>query len=566
MLTGLSIRDFILAPQIDLDLGGGFTALTGETGAGKSILLQALAFALGGKAKGDLVRAGAETASVTAVFEPKPGHAVRRLLAEKGFSLSADEPLVFRRMARKGGPARGFLNDQPASAALLSEAGALLADIHGQHEGVGLLDSGRHRTLLDAHAGVDGLLAEVVGAWTRWRCAAEARVALEQRLARAAAERSFLMHALDELDALDPEEGESAKLAVSRATMQSGERVSEAIDAAAHALSKANVENALSNAGRSLSRAMALPGLSGEGAGSELAVRIRAACETLERALIETGEARASLDRAAQACDFSPAALEASETRLFALRAAGRKHDVDPDQLPALRKRMRMQLEEIEQSDGALAAAAEAERAGRTQYLDAAGKLSAKREAAGRRLGKMVMGELASLKLEKARFRVSVASKGEDGAGPSGMDDIAFEIATVAGADFAPLARIASGGELARISLALAVCLADASPVGVLVFDEADVGVGGAVAAAIGERLALLGRSRQVLAITHSPQVAAAAARQWRIVRGEAENGSSAKIDMLAPKARREEIARMLSGATVTREARAAADRLLAGA
>jgi DNA repair protein RecN (Recombination protein N) len=226
---------------------------------------------------------------------------------------------------------------------------------------------------------------------------------------------------------------------------------------------------------------------------------------------------------------------------------------------------MRLQLDEIEQSDSALAAAAEAERDGRAAYLDAAGKLTAKREASGRKLAKSVMGELAALKLEKARFRVAVTPRGEEGAAASGMDDIAFEIETVAGAGFAPLAKIASGGELARFSLALAVCLADTSPVETLVFDEADVGVGGAVAAAIGERLAKLGGNRQVLAITHSPQVAAAAARQWRIARREVEGGSSASVDRLAPKERREEIARMLSGAKVTAEARAAADRLLAG-
>jgi DNA repair protein RecN (Recombination protein N) len=351
--------------------------------------------------------------------------------------------------------------------------------------------------------------------------------------------------------------------------MQSSERVADAINSATHMLTKANIENAVANAGRALSRALSLPGLCGEGASSELGLRVRAATEALERALIEAAEARGALDRAAHACDFSPAALEASETRLFALRAAARKHDCDPDQLAALRHRMRLQLDEIEQSDSALAAASEAERAGRAGYLDAASRLSAKREAAGRKLSKYMMEELAALKLEKARFRVAIASRGEAGASQSGMDEIVFEIETVTGAGFAPLAKIASGGELARVSLALAVCLADTSPVETLVFDEADVGVGGAVAAAIGERLARLGEKHQVLAITHSPQVAAAAARQWRISRREADirdgGGASASVDRLAPKERREEIARMLSGARVTAEARAAADRLLAG-
>lgn len=565
MLTVLSIRDFVLVRALDLDLGAGFTALTGETGAGKSILLQALGFALGGRAKSDVVRSGASDASVIAVFEAAPDHPVRALLAQKGLSAPAGEPLVFRRTAKRGGSARGFLNDQPVSAGFLAEAGGLLADIHGQHEGVGLLDVAKHRQLLDAQAGCGALLTEVAQAWSQWRCAAEARTALDARLSRAAAERTWLSHALEELDALDPEAGESARLALSRAAMQSSERVAEAIGGAAAQLTKANVETAIANASRALSRTLGLPGLTGEGAGSDLSLRVRAAIEALERALIEAGEARSLLDRAAEACDFSPAALEASETRLFALRAAARKHDVDPDQLAGLRQRMRAQLDEIEQSDSALAAAEAAERAARTAYLAAAARLTARREAAARKLAKSVMAELAVLKLEKARFRAAVTPKPEAEAGPSGLDEIGFEIETVAGAGFAPLARIASGGELARISLALAVCLAGASPVGTMVFDEADVGVGGAVAAAIGERLARLGVDRQVLAITHSPQVAAAAARQWRIARSEAQGGPSASIDRLAPKERREEIARMLSGAKVTREARAAADRLLAG-
>jgi DNA repair protein RecN (Recombination protein N) len=566
MLTGLAIRDFVLVRALDLDLVEGFTSLTGETGAGKSVLLAALGFALGGRARQDQVRRGAEAASVTASFEVGPRHPARGLLAARGFVLAGEEALVFRRVLKRGGPARGFINDQPASGALMEEAGALLADIHGQHEGHGLMNAGRHRALLDAYGATEALLAETTKAWTAWRCAREARAGLEARLARAAAERSYLAHALEELDALDPEEGETARLALDRATMQSGERIVEAIGSAAQALTRANVETAIANAARAISRALALPGISGEGADSLLAARMRAAGEALERALIEAGEARAALDIAADACDFSPAALEASEARLFALRAAARKHDVDADQLAGLRRRLRLQLDEIEQSDGALAAAGEAERAAEADYVAAAEKLSARREAAGRRLAKAVAGELAPLKLGAARFRVQVGRRDLGEAGPMGLDDVAFEIATQPGADFAPLMRIASGGEMARFSLAISVCLAGSSPCGTLVFDEADVGVGGAVAAAIGERLARLGRERQVLAITHSPQVAAAAARHWRIAKREADGEMATSVEILAAKERREEIARMLSGASVTREARAAADRLLARA
>lgn len=563
MLTGLTIRDFVLVRALDLDPGDGFTALTGETGAGKSILMSALGFALGAKAGQGLIRPGADSASVAASFEVDGGHPVRALLTARGVEEASDEPLVFRRTIKRGGAARAFLNDQAVSAALLEEAGGLLADVHGQHEGLGLLNPSRHRVLLDAYASAGMMLTETSRTWTALRCAQEARAALEARIARAASERTWLLHALEELDALDPQEGETQRLALDRSAMQAGERVAESIDAAAHLITKANVEGALANAARAVSRALGAPGLTEEGASSELAVRMRAACESLERALIEAGEARAALEAASSACEFSPAALEASETRLFALRAAGRKHDVDPDQLAGLRKRMRLQLDEIEHSDGALKATLESEAKAVAAYDAVCAKLTAMREGAARKLAKAVSGELGPLKLERAKFRVTVAPRGE--AGPHGRDDVAFEIETNAGAGFGPLDRIASGGEMARFALAVSVCLAGSSPAGTLVFDEADMGVGGAVAAAIGERLARLGKDRQVLAITHSPQVAAAASRQLKVSKAEAGGETVASVDMLTAKARKEEIARMLAGASVTKEARAAAGRLLAG-
>ena len=564
MLTRLSIRDFVLVRALDLDPGDGFSALTGETGAGKSILMSAFGFALGARAGQGLIRPGADAASVTAAFDAGADHPVRKYLATRGFEDLNDEPLVFRRVVRKGGQARAFLNDRPVSASLLEEAGALLADIHGQHEGLGLLNLSRHRILLDAWAKSELLLAETSRAWTALRCAEEARAALEARIARAASERTWLSHALEELDALDPQEGETQTLALSRATMQAGERVADALESAVHMLSKANVEGALANAGRAVSRALSAPGLTGEGASSELAVRMRAACESLERALIEAGEARSALSSASASCEFSPAALEASETRLFALRAAARKHDVDPDQLAALRRRMRMQLDEIQHSDGTLAVTLEAEAKARLAYDAAAAQLTVKRESAAKKLAKAVSAELAPLKLEKAKFRVAVTPRVE--AGPTGRDDVAFEVETNAGAGFGSLDKIASGGETARFALAVSVCLAGSSPAGTLVFDEADMGVGGAVAAAIGERFARLGKDKQVLAITHSPQVAAAGSRQLKVSKTDAGGETVTSIDMLGAKARKEEIARMLAGASVTKEARAAAGRLLAGA
>lgn len=564
MLTGLSIRDFVLVRHLSLELAEGFTALTGETGAGKSILMTALAFALGGRGGQGLIRPGADVAEVSAAFEAPAGHPVWPMLAARDIAADPAEPLVFRRVIRRGGGARAFLNDRPVSAALIAEAGLLLADIHGQHDGLGLLEQSRHRALLDAWAKNAAALVEVAQAWSALRHARDAREALEARLTRAAAERTWLGHALEELDALAPEEGETARLALDRAAMQAGERVAESLDSACHQFNKANIEGALANAARAVSRALSAPGLSGEGAGSELAVRIRAACEAIERAVIEANEARAAIEMAAAACEFSPAALEASETRLFALRAAARKHDVDPDALAGLRRRMRLQLDEIEHSDGALAAARTAEGAAQGAYDAAAGRLTDRRMAAAKKLARAVSAELAPLKLEKAKFRIAIAPRDEPG--PTGRDDVAFEVETNAGAGFGPLDKIASGGETARFALAVSVCLADVSPAGTLVFDEADMGVGGAVAAAIGERLAMIGKRQQVVAITHSPQVAAAATRQLRVSKAEAGGETVTSVDTLSQTARREEIARMLAGASVTREARAAASRLLAGA
>ncbi len=564
MLTSLSIRDFVLVRALDLEPEAGFTALTGETGAGKSIMMSALAFALGGRGGQDLIRAGAGAAEVVAAFDIPADHPARALAAESGVEDDASLPMVFRRSVKRGGAARAFLNDRPVGARFAAQLGQLIADIHSQHEGLGLLDQSRHRSLLDAWARADDVLAEVARAWEALRTATAARLALEAETARVSSERTWLAHALDDLDNLDPQEAEAARLALDRATMQAGERVAEALEGASHSLSKANIENALANAARAASRALSAPALCGDGADSELARRMRGACEALERALIEAREARAALDLAAAACEFSPAALEAAESRLFALRAAARKHNVDADGLAALRDRLRAQLEGIEQADTRLAQAAAAEAGAQHAYRAAAEKLTARRQAAARKLAKAVGEELEPLKLGKAKFRISVTPRSEPG--PSGCDDVAFEVETNPGAGFGPLARIASGGETARFALAVSVCLAGASTAPTLVFDEADMGVGGAVAAAIGERLARLGQTRQVLAITHSPQVAAAASRQLRVSKAISEGRTVTSIEPLDRKARREEIARMLAGASVTREARAAAGRLLAGA
>lgn len=567
MLTRLSVRDFIHIRSLDLEPGAGFTALTGETGAGKSAILGALSLALGGPARQERIRPGAESADVTAVFSVDADHPVRAVLAARGMVIAADAALEFRRCMKRGGGSRGFLNGQPAGASLMAEAGALLVEIHGQHAALGLLDAPRHRQVLDAYGGCEGAREAVAAAWARWREASAARAALEKEIARASDERGYLEHAVGELDALAPEMGESGRLALDRAAMQAGERVLESVSASADALAKAGVENALAAAARAVGRALGQPGLEGEGAGAEISHKLGAAAAALDRAIIEAAEARSALNAARHACSFSPDALEASEVRLFALRGAARKHNVDPDALPDLRARLRERLERITDSGRLLEAAVAAERAGEQAWRQAADRLSAARRKAAAKLTRAVMGELPALHLGRARFRANLAARAEPG--PHGQEDVVFEIETVPGAGFGPLGAVASGGETARLALAISVCLADAASqrlgAATLVFDEADAGVGGAVAAAVGERLARLGGSRQVLAITHAPQVAAAAVRQLRVSRLGPDEGGAC-VEILRPKDRREEIARMLAGARVTKEARAAAGRLLAGA
>lgn len=566
MLTGLSIRDYLLISRLDLEPGEGFSALTGETGAGKSILLSALGFALGERAPKSCIRKGAQAASVTASFEVGDRHPVRALLATRGVDAPVGEPILFRRAVKSSGPTRGFINDQAVSAALLSEAGGLLVEIHGQHEGQGLLNVGRHRMLLDGAADCANELSDVAAVWQAWTQAQSEREAIEARLNKAAAERTYLEHVLGELDELAPEAGEAEKLALDRAALQASERVADAIGDADNALARANVEGAIATAVRVLGRAQSLPGMKAGDAESELSIKVSAAMTALDRALIEAAEARAALEVAARGCEYSPAALEASEARLFALRAAARKHGVEADQLAGLREGFRAQLDEIETADERLASAQAEEQAARDSYVAAANRLTQKRRAGAKKLEQAVAKEFGPLKLGKTKFRVAISEQGLAEAGPSGLNEIAFEIATNGAAEFGPLTRIASGGEMARLSLAISVCLARASSCETLVFDEADVGVGGAVAAAVGERLAKLGEDRQVLAITHSPQVAAAAVQQIRVAKSEARGRVQTSVDVLAPGARKEEIARMLAGAEVTREARAAAGRLLAGA
>lgn len=557
MLTALSIRNVVLIEALDLEFGPGLGVLTGETGAGKSILLDSLGLALGARADSGLVRAGEAQASVTATFDaPDAGHPLSALIADNGIALEPGEPLLIRRMVKADGGSRAFVNDQACSAALLREIGGALVEIHGQHDDRGLLNPRGHRALLDAYGRCD---TKAVGrAHGAWAAAADALARARAEVEAAARDRDYLAHAVEELTRFAPEPGEEAALAEERATMQKGARLSDDLAVVTQCLTGSDGGLAqLRQAARRLDRIAAE---------YEPLADIVAA---LDRALIEAGEAEDRLERATDALSFDPARLDAIETRLFDLRGLARKHQVEPDALAALRDEMAARLAAIEGGEEHVAALEADVTVKAGAYAAAARALSAERQLAAGRLDAAMAGELAPLKLDAARFRTMVAPLDEGQWGPAGMDRVEFEISTNPGAPFAPLARIASGGELSRFILALKVALAERGGADTLIFDEIDRGVGGAVASAIGERLARLARANQILVVTHSPQVAARGAAHMLIAKSSADEAGSTVtrtgVHALDAAERREEIARMLSGAEITAEARAQAMRLMEG-
>jgi DNA repair protein RecN (Recombination protein N) len=558
MLTALSIRNIVLIEALDLAFAGGLGVLTGETGAGKSILLDALGLALGERAEAGLIRAGAEKATVSASFEFQTLPAsLAAALDDAGIEVEPGEPLILRRQlkiaasgADKAAGSKGFVNDQPAGAALLRELARHLVEIHGQHDDRGLVNPRGHRALLDRYAGGD---VEGVGlAWRAWREAEAALYAARTATRQASEDQDLLLAHLAELTALAPVAGEEAELAAARAAMQKGERLGEDLAALQHIW--AGSDSALANlrgAARRLDRIAAEHPLLAD------------ALAALDRAVIEGGEAEDKLARAAEALSHDPDRLDAVETRLFDLRGAARKHRCEVDDLPDRILTMRAQLDAIEGGEARLSELETVARAASATYRDRAASLRATRVSAARRLDDAVAGELAPLKLDAARFRTSVTELPEDRWGPSGIDAVEFLIATNPGAAFGPLAKIASGGELSRFILALKVALAEQGGAATVIFDEIDRGVGGAVASAIGERLARLASDGQLLVVTHSPQVAARGDTHYVIHKSSDGTVNRTGVVRLDAAGRQEEIARMLSGAEITREARAQADRLL---
>jgi len=557
MLATLSIRDVVLIEKLDLEFGSGLTVLTGETGAGKSILLDSLGLALGERADSGLVRQGADQASVTAVFEDV-GDLLSTLLEKHGLSPDiATDGLIVKRVLNKDGRSRAYVNGEPATVGAIRAIGEVMAEVHGQFENQRLLNPSAHRGLLDAYGALQIDLADTAAAWHAWREKRNAVIQAEAALEQARQDEDFLRHALEEIRKLAPQPDEEKELAEARAFMMNGEKFADAIKSADGDLSAGKgVGSALQSAMRHLIQ------LADKAEG-----RFDVAIETLDRAGAEVAEAAAELARLSTDMDVDPAGLERTEERLFALRALARKHGVEVDALSQLQDDMSAQVAAIEDGGADIKRLKLEAAAARQAYDDVAGKLGTKRRAAATRLQTDVSTELTPLKLGNAVFVPSVEELGEESWGEHGKEKVAFLIATNPGSDPGPIAKVASGGELARLMLALKVVLASAQadPVPTIVFDEVDSGIGGATAAAVGERLASLADEVQVLVVTHSPQVASLGVHHWRVSKQEKASSRAVwtSVDILDEEAREEEIARMLSGVEITTEARAAAVSLL---
>ncbi|MAZ84923.1 MAG: DNA repair protein RecN [Hoeflea sp.] len=556
MLVQLSIRDIVLIERLDLEFDTGLSVLTGETGAGKSILLDSLSLALGGRGDGSLVRHGADKGQVTAAFDVGADHPVRQMIRDNG--LDDDGDVVFRRVQNGDGRTRVFINDQPASVALMREAGRLLVEIHGQHDDRALVDAEAHRTLLDAFGGLDGAAAELGGLYTAWRDAERALKKQREKVETAAREADYLRASVEELEKLSPQEGEEEELANRRATMMKAEKTATDINEANEILNgQASPMPVISSLMRRLERkAEEAPELMGD------------LVAALDRALNALADAQTTAEETLRAADFDPRELEVTEERLFALRAAARKFNVQVDGLAELAAAMVADLADLDAGEERLRQFEDRVKETETAFHHAARSLSERRHNTAQALEAAVMAELPALKLERAEFIVQVTTDPER-ASAAGIDQVEFHVRTNPGTRAGPMMKVASGGELSRFLLALKVALADRGSAPTLVFDEIDTGVGGAVADAIGKRLKRLSETVQVLSVTHAPQVAARAKRHFLIAKGPgADAGSdvvSTKVETMDDDGRREEIARMLAGASVTDEARAAAARLLSG-
>ncbi|MGR3315608.1 DNA repair protein RecN [Roseovarius indicus] len=549
MLRALDIRDILIIDHLELEFQPGLNVLTGETGAGKSILLDSLGFVLGWRGRAELVRQGADQGEVMAEFDLAPGHPARAVLAEAG--LPEDDTLLLRRVNSRDGRKTAYVNDRRCSGEVLRQLSDTLVELHGQQDDRGLLNPRGHRALLDEYGGLEAGRGAVRQAWREMR---EARLALDEAeaaLEKARADEDFLRHAVGELDKLSPEPGEEEELDRRRRMMQAAERIREDVAKAQAALGHEGAEGAAGDALRWL-----------EGVSDSAEGELDEPMAAIGRAMVELDEAASGVGRFLDALSFNPTELEEAEERLFAIRALARKHGVMADELAGFADDLRTRLNAVEQGDADIAALRSAVTKAEEAYGAAADKLSASRKEAAARLDKAMSNELAPLKMERAAFETKIDTVE---AGPDGQDGVTFTVATNPGAPAGPLNKIASGGELSRFLLALKVCLTGDDSSVTMIFDEIDRGVGGATADAVGRRLARLADQGQVLVVTHSPQVAARAAHHWQVAKRVEGEQTLSTVAPLAGSERVDEIARMLSGDTVTAEARAAAEALMAG-
>ncbi len=551
MLTALGIRDFVLIHKLDFEFSTGLSTFTGETGAGKSIILDALGLTLGGVADKRFVRTGSSKAIITAQFEFSIDHPVWKILDERGFDFDRKESLLLKRLVKREGAARAFINDQAASASLLTEIGELLVEIHGQHAATKLMRQSSHRTLLDKFSKCESIAGTCHATWMAYDKARKDRESLERQIEEAKSAKLWLEESVKEFEKIDPKPNEVEELSKRRSVLAQSDKLLNGISQALNVLQSREVENNIGKASKIVNE---VAPLWEEGT--------RSALEAVERAEIEVREAIASLQQLGASIEQDSPALEVIEDRLHVLRTLARKHQISPDLLSTQAETMRGQLALAEANDEHLDSVKLVEVETQTAWKNSAKDLSDERKKGAKKLETAIESELRPLKLERVRVRVRFDLLEDPG--PNGFEQVEFEVETNPNTGFGSLRKIASGGELARFSLALKCALAEKDDVGVMVFDEADQGVGGAVASAVGMRLKRLAESRQVLAITHSPQVAAAGASQWKVSKSATKSKDrGVSVMNIEGMERQEEIARMLSGVEVTDEARAAANRLL---
>jgi len=549
MLRGLDISDMLIIDRLELGFQPGLNVLTGETGAGKSILLDSLGFVLGWRGRADLVRQGAAQGEVTAWFDLPEGHPAHAVLEEAG--LPGGDELILRRINTSDGRKTAWVNDRRCSGEALRALSETLVELHGQHDDRGLLNPRGHRAILDDYAGNGPALAKVRKAWSDLGAARKAAAVAAEERAAIQAEEEFLRHAVAELDKLDPQEGEEATLDTKRRLMQGAEKIRADVVNAYEIMGQNGAERQLGDALRWL-----------DGAAARAEGALEAPMAALNRAMVELDEAMSGVADAIDAMSFNPLELEETEERLFAIRALARKHDVAPDDLAGFADTLRAKLDALDAGEAAQAGLEKAVKDAEAAYRSAADALSAARRKAAGKLDKAVSAELAPLKMERAVFETQIEP---DTQGPEGQDAVSFSVATNPGAPAGPLGKIASGGELSRFLLALKVCLTQGQSGLTLIFDEIDRGVGGATADAVGRRLSALAAEGQVLVVTHSPQVAALGAHHWRVEKAVSKGMTTSTVVPLSPPERVDEVARMLSGDQVTDAARAAAEALLAG-